>query len=72
MTLQQLQLERDLNTATSNGEQLAKTQIILAIGYLSQGLSYEPSEIRELLADIMTDYPERPKLRIVAGTKYRQ
>jgi hypothetical protein len=71
MTLQQLQLERDLDTATSNGEQLARTQIILAIGYLSQGLSFEPSDIRELLNEIMSDYPERPKLRVVAGTKHR-
>jgi hypothetical protein len=65
------QLEHDLDTATNNGEQLARTQIILAIGYLSQGLSFEPSEIRALLDDIMSDYPERPKLRIVAGTKHR-
>lgn len=68
MTLHQL--ERDLDAAVSDGELLARTQITVAISYLSQGLSFEPSEIRELLADIMSDYPERPKLRVVAGTRH--
>jgi hypothetical protein len=66
-----LELQRDLDAATSDGETLARTQISVAIGYLSQGLSFEPSEIRALLDDIMSDYPERPKLRVVAGTKHR-
>ena len=65
-----LELQRDLETATSDGELLARTQISVAISYLSQGLSFEPSEIRALLDHIMSDYPERPKLRVVAGTRY--
>jgi hypothetical protein len=64
------QLQRDLETATSDGELLARTQISVAISYLSQGLSLEPHEIRALLDNIMSDYPERPKLRVVAGTRH--
>ncbi len=65
-----LELQRDLEAATSDGELLARTQISVAVSYLSQALSFEPSEIRMLLDQIMMAYPERPKLRIVAGTRH--
>jgi hypothetical protein len=65
-----LELQRDLEAATSDGELLARTQISVAISYLSQGLSFDPSEIRELLDEIMADYPERPRLQVVAGTRH--
>jgi hypothetical protein len=65
-----LELQRDLEAATSDGELLARTQISVAIRYLSQGLSFDPSEIRELLDEIMADYPERPRLQVVAGTRH--
>jgi hypothetical protein len=65
-----LELQRDLEAATSDGELLARTQISVAISYLSQGLSFDPSEIRELLDEIMADYPERPRLQVVAGIRH--
>jgi hypothetical protein len=65
MTLHQL--ERDLEAATSDGELLARTQISVAIGYLSRGLRFEPLEIRALLNDIISDYPVLPRLQVVAG-----
>lgn len=65
-----IQLQRDLETATSDGELLARTQISVAVKYLSQGLNFEPSEIRVLLEQIMSDYPEPPALRVVAGTRF--
>jgi hypothetical protein len=67
-----LELQRDLDAATGDGELLARTQISVAIGYLSQGLSFEPSDIRELLDEILSDYPERPRLQVVAGTRHVQ
>jgi hypothetical protein len=67
-----LELQRDLEAATSDGELLARTQISVALRYLSQGLSFEPSDIRELLDEIMSDFPERPKLRVVAGKRHVQ
>jgi hypothetical protein len=63
------ELQRDLSAAISDGELFARTQISVAIGYLSQGLSFEPSEIRTLLDEIMADYPDRPRLQIVAGKR---
>jgi hypothetical protein len=65
-----LELQRDLEAATSDGELLARTQISVAISYLSQGLSFDPSEIRELLDEIMADYPEWTRLQVVAGTRH--
>jgi hypothetical protein len=70
MTLHQL--ERDLDIAVEDATLLVKTQISVAVAYLSQGLSFEPSDIRELLDEILSEYPERPKLQVVAGTKWRQ
>jgi hypothetical protein len=65
-------LERDYEIATSDAEQLAKTQIVLAITYLSQGLSYDLCDIRSLLDEIVSEFPRRPRLRVVAGSRYRQ
>ncbi len=64
-----LELQRDLSAAISDGELFARTTLSVAIGYLSQGLRFEPSEIRALLDEIMADYPERPKLCIIAGKR---
>src|ERR1700761_6739451 len=65
MTLHQL--ERDLDNAVSDGELLARTQITVAISYLSQGLSFEPSEIRALIDEIMSAYPEAAKTKVLLG-----
>jgi hypothetical protein len=61
------QLERDLSAATSDGELFARSTIATSLAYISQGLSLTSLEIRALLDDIMSEYPERPKLQIVAG-----
>lgn len=63
------QLESELSAATSDGELLARTQISVAVGYLSQGLRLESSEIRALLDEVLAEAapePQRAKLFIVA------
>jgi hypothetical protein len=67
-------LQNELTIALDDAETLARAQISYAIQYLHQAQRFSVPQIRSLLSDILSQYPDKPvpKLRVVAGTALKR